>query len=134
IYVDWPERADRTIMLDGLRHPVRVLAGRRRFARWLQPLGGPLRELAHVRAIGRLYRREQPDLVYLDHANVFVAGWLALTTRARIVFRVMGVYPVMRAALDGGGLARRLLRWCYRRRFALVICTQDGSGVEPWLA
>jgi hypothetical protein len=133
IYVDWPERRDRVLALDGLRHPVRVLAGRRRFPPWLQAVGGPLRELAHAWSIARLWRRERPDLVYLDHANVFVAGWLALTTRARIVFRVMGVYPVMRAALDGGGIGHRLLRWCYRRRFALVVCTQDGSGVEPWL-
>jgi glycosyltransferase involved in cell wall biosynthesis len=132
-YADRPERHDRRLKLDGLRHPVTVLAGRHRFPRWLQPLGGPLRELAHAWTIGRIWRRERPDLVYLDHANVFVAGWLALTTRARIVFRVMGVYPVMRAALDGGGLGRRLLRWCYRRRYALVVCTQDGSGVEPWL-
>ncbi|MGE5147508.1 MAG: glycosyltransferase [Candidatus Eiseniibacteriota bacterium] len=132
--VTWPERRDSVRTLAGLRHPVLVLAGRRRFPRWLAPLGGPLRELAHALIVARLGRRERPDLVYLDHANVFVAGWLALTTRARIVFRVMGVYPVMRAALDGGRLGLRLLRWCYRRRFALVVCTQDGSGVEPWLA
>jgi glycosyltransferase involved in cell wall biosynthesis len=46
----------------------------------------------------------------------------------------MGVYPVMRAALDGGGVRGRIMRWCYRRPYALVICTQDGSGAEPWLA
>jgi glycosyltransferase involved in cell wall biosynthesis len=133
IYVDWPERRDRTIRLDGLRHPVLVLAGRRRFPSWVQVAAGPLRELAHAWTIARLWRRERPDLVYLDHANIFVAGWLALTTPARLVFRVMGVYPVMRAALEGAGLGRTLLRWCYRRRFALVVCSQDGSGVEPWL-
>jgi glycosyltransferase involved in cell wall biosynthesis len=133
IYVEWSERRDRTLSLDALRHPVRVLAGRRRFPSWLQVVGGPLRELVHAWIVARIWRRERPDLVYVDHANVFIAGWLALTTRARIVFRVMGVYPVMRAALDGGGLGHRLLRWCYRRRFALVVCSQDGSGVEPWL-
>lgn len=131
--VTWPERRDRTLTLNGLRHNLRALAGKRRMPRALGPLAGPLREVAHARAIARLYRRERPDLVYLDHANVFVAGWLALTTRARIAFRVMGVYPVMRAALAGRGLRLRLLRWCYGQRFTLVVCTQDGSGVEIWL-
>ena len=133
IYVDWPERRDRTLVA-GRAAPSGARAGRAAaLSRVVAGRGRAAARACPCLDHRRIWRRERPDLVYLDHANVFVAGWLALATRARIVFRVMGVYPVMRAALDGGGLGRRLLRWCYRRRFALVVCSQDGSGVEPWL-
>jgi glycosyltransferase involved in cell wall biosynthesis len=132
--VDWQGRADLDLEIAGLRHPVRVLAGRRRFPEWLRRFAGPLREAAHAISIAKLCRQRRPDLVYLDHANLFAAGWLSLISRTPIVLRLMGVYPVMRTALDGGGMRGRLLRWCYRRPYVLVICTQDGSGVEPWLA
>lgn len=131
--VDWPETRNRRITLAGLTTPVDVLAGVRRFPRWLGPGRSVLRGLAHFAALWRAYRRMKPDLVYLDHANIYVAGLFALVTRARIVFRVMGVYPVMRAAVDGKSLRLRFMRWCYRRPWMLAICTQDGSGVEPWL-
>lgn len=131
---NWQERADLDLEIAGLRHPMRALAGRRRFPEWLGRFAGPLREVAHAMVIAKLCRQRQPDLVYLDHANLFAAGWLSLVLRTPLVLRLMGVYPVMRAALDGGGIRGRLMRWCYRRPYALVICTQDGSGVEPWLA
>lgn len=131
--VEWPEARNRRLTLTGLKTPVDVLAGVRRFPRWLGAGRSVLRGIAHFLALWSAYRRMKPDLVYLDHANVYVGALLTLVTRAHIVFRVMGVYPVMRAALDSGGVRLRFLRWCYRRSWALVICTQDGSGVEPWL-
>jgi glycosyltransferase involved in cell wall biosynthesis len=131
---NWQERTDLDLEIAGLRHPVRALAGRRRFPERFGRFAGPLREVAHAMAIVKLCRQRRPDLVYLDHANLFAAGWLSLISRTPIVLRLMGVYPVMRAALDGGGMRGSLMRWCYRRPYALVICTQDGSGVEPWLA
>jgi glycosyltransferase involved in cell wall biosynthesis len=131
--VTWRGTRNTAVTLTGLGAPVNVLAGVRRWT-WLpRRVRGPVREFAHALAVRRTYRRERPDIVYLDHANIFVAGFLALTTRARIVLRIMGVYPVMRDALTGTSLRCRLLRWCYRRRYALVVCTQDGSGVERWL-
>lgn len=45
----------------------------------------------------------------------------------------MGVYPAMRSVAHGKGIKNKFLRWCYASPFSLVICTQDGSGVEPWI-
>jgi len=45
----------------------------------------------------------------------------------------MGVYPAMRDVMSGKTLVHKILRWCYKSPFSMVICTQDGSGIEPWL-
>lgn len=124
---------DVTLALDGLRHPVRVLAGARQFGWAPGRLRGALREVVQAWKLLQLWRSERPDIIYLDHANVWTAGVLARLARGRVVFRVMGVYPAMREALTGSRLAHRLLRWCYRAPYACVLCSQDGSGIEPWL-
>jgi len=46
----------------------------------------------------------------------------------------MGIHGAMRAALVENRLVYKLLKWCYRAPFAAVVCTQDGTGVESWLA
>jgi glycosyltransferase involved in cell wall biosynthesis len=131
---DWTDARDREVTLAGLRHPVRVLAGAGRFRRIPGPAARYLRELRQAAAVRALARRLRPDLVYVGNANVWTGAWLARRTRIPVVFRVMGVYPAMRAALTGGRPADRILRWAYRSPFAAAIVTQDGSGVEPWLA
>ena len=78
-------------------------------------------------------RRFKPDLIYVDHANFLSAAIFSRLLHTPVVYRLMGVYPAMRAALSSRRLSQRVLRWAYRSPFALVICTQDGSGVEPWL-
>ena len=75
----------------------------------------------------------KPDLIYIDHGNIWTAGLLARCVRTPVVLRVMGVYPAMRGALTGNRITQRYLRWCYRAPYSAVICTQDGSGIEPWL-
>lgn len=129
----WSEKVDRIIELHGLRHPIRVLAGRNRFPSWMKSIRGVLREITHAMIVWRRCRIVQPDMIYIDHANIFVAAWLSLVTRCRIVLRIMGVYPIMRDALRGRTFRERLLKWCYGRKYDLIICSQDGSGVELWL-
>lgn len=129
----WTVRDDRDVSLDGLRRPVRVLAGEHRYPAWLGRLRGPLTTLRHLWAILRLVRQVRPDLVYADRSNVIAAALLARVTNTPVVLRVMGVYPSMWQTLRGGSLSERVTRWAYRAPFALVICTQDGSGGERWL-
>jgi glycosyltransferase involved in cell wall biosynthesis len=73
------------------------------------------------------------SLLYIDHANIFFASIAARISKTPVVFRVMGVYPAMRSVMSGKKLAHKFLRWCYKSPFSMVICTQDGSGIEPWL-
>lgn len=125
---------DGRMQLSGLNCPVEVLAATPNSSFLPRFLTVACRELRHaLRTLVRVVR-ERPDLVYIDHGNVWTAGILARISSIPVVFRVMGVYPAMRNALEGRRLAHRYLRWCYRAPFATVVCTQDGSGVEPWLA
>ena len=96
-------------------------------------IGFLLQESFHVLyLLAKLFFRHY-DLLYIDHANIFTASIAARISRTPVVFRVMGVYPAMRNVLTGPGIVNIFLRWCYKAPFSLVICTQDGSGIEPWL-
>lgn len=130
---DWSDARDRTIAVEGLRHPVHVLAGEARASLAPAKAARYLRELHQSRGLRRLAKTFAPDLIYVGNANVWTGAWLARHTAAPVIFRVMGVYPAMRQALAGRRLADRVLRWSYRAPFAAAVVTQDGSGVEPWL-
>ena len=121
---------DGQIELAGLPCRVEILSATPR-ARG--PLTRAIREVRHALGIVRAIRSERPTLLYLDHGNVWAAGVLARILKTPVVLRVMGVYPAMRNALSSSNIANRILRWCYKAPYATVICTQDGSGVEPWL-
>jgi glycosyltransferase involved in cell wall biosynthesis len=129
----WTKAEDVTLTLDGLQTPVDVLAGKAAIPRLFGRLRSALRDLRQAWTVVRMARREKPDVIYLDHANVWCAGLLGRMMPGKVLFRVMGIYPVMRRSLDAPSLKMRALRWCYRAPFGLVICTQDGSGVEGWL-
>jgi glycosyltransferase involved in cell wall biosynthesis len=126
----WKEKFDTDVRLAGLRAPVTVLA---RPSGPRSPVAGVLRELRHTWRILIAALRWRPDVIYIDHANAVAAGVLGRLPVAPVVFRVMGVYPVMRQALSGRRLGLRVLRWAYRAPFARVICTEDGSGGAAWL-
>lgn len=118
------EGEDVVMRLPPLTRPVKVLGGQGSTIR---------RDLRHAWQVWRMMRREQPDVLYFDNANIFVAAIISLLTHRSIVLRIMGVYPVMRRMLDDRGPRAALVRWCYRRPWSLAVCTQDGSGIEPWL-
>lgn len=129
----WAPSRDLELKVAGLPAECRVLAGAEYFPAPLGPLRRWLGEFRQIIVTLLEVRRFKPDLIYVDHGNVWVAGILARWSRAPVVFRVMGVYPAMRDALKERRLATAILRWCYRAPYAAVICTQDGSGIEPWL-
>jgi glycosyltransferase involved in cell wall biosynthesis len=133
-HTSWDEREDLEVKLEGMSARVYVLAGGPQLPRPLRPLASAWREIRHAAHILRAARRENPDVIYIDHGNLWAAGLIARLLPTPVVFRVMGIYPAMREALEGGGVAHRYMRWCYRAPYAAVICSEDGSGVDPWLA
>lgn len=130
----WSCASDRKLTVSGLRSKVDVLAGEEYFPAFLGQLRSKLSETRHLFWIFYTYWTFRPDIVYIDHANIWAAGVFARLVRQPIILRLMGIYPAMRASLSTFRPAHLLLRWCYRAPYSAVICTQDGSGIEPWLA
>ncbi len=129
----WLEKNDKTIALNGLSTPIRVLSGINAIPTFFGPMRPHLSELRHMCKIWQEARAFQPDVIYLGNANIWSGAFLAHLGKAPVIFRMMGVYPAMRKALQGFRLTHLFLRWCYRAPYAAAICTQDGSGIERWL-
>lgn len=133
-HTNWRETADKTFRVDGLDADVTVLASKTVFSACVDRLGGKLREVRHLWKIWRMQRDVHPDVVYFDRINIWSAAVIARFTSTPVVLRVMGIPPDLRDQFQGRGVRGFLFRWAYRSPFAFVICTQDGSGPERWLA
>jgi glycosyltransferase involved in cell wall biosynthesis len=130
----WRRKSDETFRIEGLKARISVLAGTSFFPTFLGRLRRPLRELRQIFKIFQASHSLKPDLIYVDHGNIWAAGLLARMCQIPVVFRVMGIKPVMRDAYTNRyRVAHFVLRWCYRAPFAMVICTQDGTGAEGWV-
>jgi glycosyltransferase involved in cell wall biosynthesis len=131
----WNYSKDELINIAGLNSQVKVLAGSKYFFSWLpRRVAFFFREIRQYICIIVEALRFKPDIIYCDHANVIVAALLArVYWKSDVVFRVMGVYPSMRESLKSKSLINKIYKWAYSSPFSLVICTQDGSGVESWL-
>lgn len=126
--------ANRKIQLSGFDRPITILHSHYQIEHKF--IGKIWRELCHFSSIAFRAILFRPSIIYIDHANIWSAGIFARFTPFKVVFRIMGVYPAMRLAVESKKptVSQRLLRWLYKSPFALVICTQDGSGIENWLA
>lgn len=76
----------------------------------------------------------RPQIIYFGNANIISAALTARFMKRKIIFRIMGVYDVMRSYHDKKKLKDYFYLWCYRSNFDLSIITQDGSGVEQWIS
>ena len=125
---------NKNLYLEGFSRPVIVLRNHAQSKK--KPIYKIWREFVHCLHILKQIYIFKPDIIYFDHGNVWCAGIISRLIKKPVVFRVMGVYPAMRDTINKvhRSLSHRVLRWCYRSPFSLVICTQDGSGVEGWLA
>ncbi len=134
IYSSWNEKNNLKLDIDGLNADVYAVSGMKQYPKFFgYKLRFIFRELKHIFFTVRMYRKLQPDLIYIDNANVYVGALLSRFTSTPVVFRVMGVYPSMKEVLTSNRLIHKLMFWCYSSPFHSVICTQDGSGVEQWL-
>ena len=88
-----------------------------------------LEELAHLIKIILYIHKEKPDLVYIDNANVWSAGFIARAFKIPVVLRLLGLYPYIRKlASQKLRIREKILKWCFRAPYSLVINTKDGSG------
>jgi glycosyltransferase involved in cell wall biosynthesis len=131
----WKDSNDQEIVISGLKHSVHVISGINFFPKWLgRKVRIFLRDIRQSLFIIIEIIKFKPDLIYCDHANVIIGGLLArIQNRIPVIFRVMGVDDFMRKCLTPKNLIQGIYKWSYKSPFAMVICTQDGSGVELWL-
>ena len=130
---EWEEGKDYTGNLAGLNSSVKILAGEKKFS-WLP--GVIRRKLSYLRqvvVVMNQVRKKDPDVVFVDRVNIFIAALLARYTKRRVVWRVLGILPVMKTHVSSKSLRDRFYAWMYRSPFDYVICTKDGSGGERWM-
>jgi len=130
----WDESDDQEVTLTGLKHNVHVISGINFFPAWLgRKVRMILREIRQSFSIMIEVVKFRPDIIYCDHANVLVGGILSrIQSEIPVVFRVMGVDGFMRQCLTPENFIQKFYGWAYKSPFSLVLCTQDGSGVESW--
>lgn len=126
--------AGRDVYLHGLRHPIRLVGGHGRLPKSLGRLRPHLAEIGYWIAIAREYIGFRPDIVYVDRMNVVVGALLVVLFRARVILRVMGIYPDMWKIHGSKRPTALLQRWAFRQRFAYVVCTKDGTDGLGWMA
>jgi glycosyltransferase involved in cell wall biosynthesis len=130
----WKYTRDRRVFIKGLNKNAWVLAGENYFTDIIPMYFRKLfREVRHIIKLFYFYFKNRPDIIYIDHANTLSASLFARFTKAKVVFRIMGVYPSMREALYLKNFSSLFYKWAYLSKFDLVVCTQDGTGVERWL-
>jgi len=133
----WKEKIDRTLKVKGLNTKITVLSGSKGFYSKLIKIRGLIREIRQTYGIRRICREFQPDILYIDRVNFIPAAFFARYSGIPVVLRLMGVgTPFLKEILSDNRkkLINKIARWAYRSPFAFVICTQDGSGAESWLA
>jgi glycosyltransferase involved in cell wall biosynthesis len=126
----WNKILAKKIKIKGLSTIVTVLpAPGKIFGR----VGRYIYELFHILYILNKVILNRYDVLYVDHANIFSACVASRLNLVPVLFRVMGVYPMMRRAISHRSMSSSVLKWCYKSPFSSVVCTQDGSGIEMWL-
>ncbi len=79
------------------------------------------------------FLKNKPDLIYVDRSNIFTAALLVRIFKAKVILRIMGIYPSMWEIVKKKSLRNLFLRWCYKSKFKLAICTNDGTAGQMWM-
>lgn len=130
----WTTARDRELSLAGFPAPLHALAGAHFFPAWLGRWRGHLSELRQLIVLLREIHRTQPDAIYFERGAALLAGIVARLHPGRVVLRVLGILPWMNGLSASTSTYHRLLAWAYRAPFALVVCSEDGSGGRAWMA
>ena len=123
----------KTYHLDGLKTPITVLSGNDQLPSWFWKFRDKFADIYQLTQIYRVYKQIKPDLVYCDRVNIFPAAVLSRITKAKVIWRVMGILEEMHKAAEQNDWRSRYLKWLWRSPFETVICTLDGSGGGPWM-
>jgi len=120
--------------MEGLSIPLTVmsyrLTGELTFFGRLRPYA---EEVIKFLWLWRRVRATEPDVIYMDRGNVINASLLARFQSVPVVLRMLGVPPETKREIRGTSPFEKIVRWAYKAPFALVVCSQDGSGGEKWL-
>ncbi len=130
----WTTSRDIELRLAGFPAPMRVLAGAHALPKVFGRLRGHLAELRQLLILLAEIRRFRPDAVYFERGTALLAGIVARLMPGRVVLRLLGILPWMNELAASRSIYHCLLRWAYRAPFGLVICSEDGSGGESWMA
>jgi len=130
----WHKSNDKELSINGLNHNVTIVSGEDFFPPWLGKRTRLMfREIRQIILILYKIYKFKPDVLYCDHSNIMIAALFSrVQKRTSVLLRVMGVNQSMRISLSSPKIYNRIKKWAYRSPFSLVICTQDGSGVEKW--
>jgi glycosyltransferase involved in cell wall biosynthesis len=133
-FSSWNKSNDEKLSIDGLIHSVTIVSGINFFPTWISVrIRVILREVRQTALILYKIYKFKPDILYCDHANIIIAAIFSrIQKKIPVVFRVMGINQFMRTSISSSKIYHRIYSWAYRSPFSLVICTQDGSGVEKW--
>ena len=95
--------------------------------------------LSDILTISRCYRLSSNvdnKIFYFDRSNIVSAAFVKLFLRVPVVVRILGIYPDQKALATRfkSKLFSPLTFLAYKVKYDLVICSQDGSGGEYYIA
>ena len=84
----------------------------------------------------KLLSQRKYDVIYCDRANVFYGAVAALFLRKKVILRLLGIYPDMKALFSNIKCAvlSPITYFSYLAPFTFITCTQDDSGGGYYLS
>ncbi|MBF96464.1 MAG: hypothetical protein CFH34_01609 [Alphaproteobacteria bacterium MarineAlpha9_Bin4] len=131
---NWKTKTDQKLKIAGLKNKVNILAGINFFKGTLpKKIAMVARDLRHLLKILYLIKKKKPKLIYCDSSNVVIAYFVSkFFPKIPIVLRVLGVCSFLRSLPTSKRIVHKIYKKAFKAKFAAVIGTQDGSGVEYW--
>ncbi len=122
-----------TFQLDGLLTPITVISGPNIIPKWSWKFQDKFSDAHQLLRIFTAYFKLKPDIIYCDRVNILPAAFLSRFTKAKVIWRVMGVLQEMHQDADKNSIRSNFRKWLWRSPFKSVICTLDGSGGDVWM-
>ncbi len=74
-------------------------------------------------------------LFCFDRSNIVVAAIFKMISSSPVVVRMLGAYPGQKSLVNSfiAKLLSPIILFSYKRKYDLVVCTQDGSGGEYYM-
>ena len=134
-FSSWKAKSNTRIKVDKLNKNIVIISGVRRFPFFLgRKIRIAFREMYQFTYILLCVLRNRPNVLYCDNSNIIVGAIVArILKNVSVVFRVMGINQHMYKVINNNGIILSFYKWIYKSPFKIVICTQDGSGVELWV-
>lgn len=119
--------------LKGLSAPFEIIKGPAQLPSAFGPLSVYLSEFRQAWKLLRYVHKHQPDLIYIDRANILLGAFVARFSKTPVVLRLLGTPPSLVELISRPAISHYLYRWAYRSPFRLVVCTRDGSPGAFWM-